>query len=258
MKERPLAFSAPMVRAILDGRKTQTRRVVKLPHANSLGQWEPTTIGGRNGGCTKDGQAIPEQGAIWHTRTADTLMCPYGQPGDRLWVRETWQGPLFDSENWEAYLECPEDFKNPKYCHYAADGGSPPEFINMDDELVCRWQSSTCMPRWASRITLEITSVRVERVQEISDEDAIAEGIVPWRSDGSKRYMLGPGEGAGIFGRPGSWKPEETPQLAYAKLWDSENQQRGLGWTINPWVWSIRFELPSVTGSRAGSFRHAT
>ncbi|MDR5800669.1 hypothetical protein [Caballeronia sp. LZ001] len=240
MKERPLAFSAPMVRAILDGRKTQTRRVVKLPHANSLGQWEPTTIGGRNGGCTKDGQAIPEQGAIWHTRTADTLVCPYGQPGDRLWVRETWQGPLFDSENWEAYLECPDDFKDPKYCHYAADGGSPPAFINVDDELVCRWQSSTCMPRWASRIMLKVTGVRVERLNDISEADAANKGLYCLPASG--RYVVQKGEQ--YFGGA-----DRDARVVFADLWDRINGDGA--WDANPWVWVVEFKRIEATGEKA-------
>lgn len=84
-KERPILFSRKMVRALLAGRKTQTRCAVKLPHNNPLGEWQATTIGGPNGGRTKDGQTILEQGAIWHTRTGDTLVCPHGEPGDRLW-----------------------------------------------------------------------------------------------------------------------------------------------------------------------------
>lgn len=89
MKEKPILFSGPMVRALLDGRKTQTRRAVKLPHNNPLGEWEPIVIGGPDGGRTAAGETLPLQGGIWHTRTGDSLMSPYGQPGDRLWVRET-------------------------------------------------------------------------------------------------------------------------------------------------------------------------
>lgn len=125
-----------------------------------------------------------------------------------------------------------------------------PEFVNADDQLVCRQHSPTCMPRWASRITLETTHVRVERVQDISEEEAIAEGVMQWHSGESKLYKQGPGEGANIFGTPGSGRLEETPRLAYAKLWDSENQQRGLGWTINPWVWSFEFEVCHGIASR--------
>lgn len=84
MKERPIIFSAPMVRALLSGEKTQTRRVVKLPHSNPLGQWETLLWGGQDGGRTKDGDTMPAQMAIGHSRTGDILLCPYGQPGDRL------------------------------------------------------------------------------------------------------------------------------------------------------------------------------
>ncbi|WP_051974630.1 hypothetical protein [Cupriavidus necator] len=85
-KERPILFSGAMVRAILDGRKTQTRRIIKLPE--TLGTWEPTTIGGGTS-TFADGTPAPEMAAIWHTRTGATLTCRHGQPGDRLWVRES-------------------------------------------------------------------------------------------------------------------------------------------------------------------------
>lgn len=162
-KERPILFSGSMVRAILDGRKTQTRRIVKLPHNNPLDQWEPTTIGGQNGGRTAAGETVPLQAAIWHTRTGDSLISPHGQPGDRLWVRETWARP--------AALD-------PGPTVYRADYPAcvPGGFENIPSADAITWRPSIHMPRALCRIALEITGVRVERLNDCSDADAAAEG----------------------------------------------------------------------------------
>ncbi|WP_305821361.1 hypothetical protein [Massilia brevitalea] len=252
MKERPILFSAPMVRALLDGSKMQTRRVVKLPHANPLGQWEPTTWGGANGGRTEAGATVPEQGAIWHTRTGDTLTCPYGQPGDRLWVRETWgvisnawddDGNLIDwipDRPATAITEMP--FGQGYYSGhviYAADGGY--EWAGDDDgggEPRSAWKPSIHMPRAASRILLEVVSVRVERLQDCSKKDAIAEGIHRyehfWRD---AEYPLEDVAYEPMKGWPTRYS---CPVQAYQALWESIN---GAGsWDANPWVWVVEFK----------------
>lgn len=142
--------------------------------------------------------------------------CPYGQPGDWLWVRETWAGPLADADEWDETND-PGELENPRFCEYAADGGPKPEYLNADENMVCRWTSSIHMPRWASRITLEITGVRVERLQGISRGDAMAEGC--------------PFPNMAKGGDPCGW---------YAELWESIN---GPGsWAANPWVWVIEFK----------------
>lgn len=202
MTDRPILFSAPMVRAILAGTKTQTRRVVKLPHQNPLGVWEPQTIGGPNGGRLSNGNTIPEQGAIWHTRTGDSIGCPYGQPGDRLWVRETF-----------ALLN---DSKDPE--NYRATRTMPPP--------VLPWRPSIHMPRWASRITLDITGVRVERLQDISEADALAEGIVQLKDGG--------------YGLPaGEHYHSADPRQSYLSLWEAINGPGSV--EANPWVWVVEF-----------------
>lgn len=142
MRERPIIFSGPMVRAILAGTKTQTRRVIKLPHQNPLGSWEPSTSGGA--GCQlRDGTPVPEHACIWHTRTGDTLSSPYGLAGDRLWVRESWARTTCLGQ--EMFVYAAEDTRT--------DYGGP-------------WKPSIHMPRAACRILLEITDVRVQRLQE--------------------------------------------------------------------------------------------
>ena len=182
MKTRPILFSAPMVRALLAGTKTQTRRISKL---NAAGR---VTFGGRN----------------WHCADpAASLACPYGRPGDRLW----------------AFMSEPARYKTPAHCLYRADGATCPDFINSDDELVARWCPSIHMPRWASRIMLEITDVRSERLHAISESDAIAEGAV-WAACGS------PQEGSHIAG--------------YAQIWESINGVDS--WNKNPWVWAVSFK----------------
>lgn len=146
MKTRPILFSGPMVRAILEGRKTQTRRVVKPQpaHCADLPMGKDLTF---------------------------ASACPYGQPGDRLWVRETWAvGTLFDYVR-PSLLPKP-DCESKLAVDYAAN---PRRIWHSEDQG--RWRPSIHMPRWASRITLEITSVRVERLQDISHKDAIAEGL---------------------------------------------------------------------------------
>lgn len=207
MKERPILFNAPMVRAILDGRKTQTRRIVKGCGLDWL-----------NDGFT------PEFVADYQNR-----LCPYGIPGDRLWVRETWQGPLIDEELEEEFRQSPDYFKKPSFCAYRATDTL--DAINADGEEL-GWRPSIHMPRWASRILLEIVSVRVERFQDISDSgpqnDCTAEGVfhcgmaVPtyeeWHGDG--------------FNSSEKWM--------YKKLWESIN---GAGsWVTNPWVWVVEFK----------------
>lgn len=217
IKERPMLFAGPMVRALLGGSKTQTRRIVKLPHQNPLGQWEPTTFGGEYGGRTAAGATVPEQAAIWHTRTGDCLTSPHGQPGDRLWVRESYRLRR------ESLNGAPMDDVAPSmFCdstrHFEADGNAP--------GWAGKLRPSIHMPRWASRILLEITGVRVERLQDISEEDAIAEGL-PWRQCTD---WMGPGSTQRNFG----------PKDAYRGLWERIN---GAGsWDANPWVWVVEFK----------------
>ena len=180
VKERPILFSGAMVRAILEGRKTQTRRVVKPtsgPHSIEK------TI------CTPGSLAA----FIRHR-------CPYGQPGDRLWVRETWG--IHDAD--------------PARAWFRADPGV--EDCVAKSTAGWKWRPSIHMPRWASRITLRLTDVRVERVQDISVSDCIAEGLGYPTDD---RYAA-----------VDNFKP----------LWDSINAARGYGWDANPWVWVLVFE----------------
>lgn len=185
MRERPILMSAPMVRAILEGRKTQTRRVVKdqgLP-------------------CVTDAQ--------WADRIRRCCRCPYGQPGDRLWVRETLKashlGLTYAADDASAQGAC-ADILNERYAR------TPPF------ELEPRCIPAIHMPRWASRILLEVTDVRVQRLQAISAGDAVAEGIDLDFHD--------------------SWHPSNQVG-AYRRLWESIN---GPGsWDANPWVWAITF-----------------
>ena len=189
MKERPILFSGAMVRALLADAKTQTRRVVKMESHQQIEQRDD----GRDWPWMYDGE-----------RDADYWMaCPYGQPGDRLWVRET-HAPQADCwGSWERWTRG-EGGPAP-IIRYAADAEKAP-FIE-------RWRPSIHMPRWASRITLEITGVRVERLQDISEADAIAEGVYT--------------------------DPACPAYDAYAQLWDEIN---GLGsWEANPWVWVVGF-----------------
>ena len=227
MRDIPILFSAPMVRAIQAGRKTQTRRIVKLPHNNPLGQWEPTTIGGENGGRTAAGETVPLQAAIWHTRTGDGMVSPHGQPGDRLWVRETTRSRLLQNQ----FTGEPT---NALCGAYVADDEP---VLNPDGFDLAWWYSrKTCpaihMPRAACRIELEVTGVRVEQLNDCSFEDALAEGIPDYRQ------LLGDecinGETADECARRLRW-----PQRQYAQLWDEIN---GAGaWDTNPWVWVIEF-----------------
>ena len=202
MKETGLMFKAPLVRAILSGQKTQTRRILK------------------------------------NQQSYDLDKCPLGQPGDRIYVREQWQGPLMSSKEWEDHYfseadDSPAKFRTPAYCRYAADGGPPPEFVTMDDELVARWKPSIHMPKWAARIWLEITSVRIERLQDISDADCIAEGIKELPHQAAEKGCWWTGDvaaGAALHGR--------TPHNAFRLLWEST----GGDWAANPWVWVIDFK----------------
>lgn len=208
MKERPILFSAPMVRAILDGRKTQTRRVVKhQPPAEARDVFTFHHPDPREHFYAFDGNALLD----W------AYPCPYGEGGDRLYVRETWQhsnhplGP-YDSG-----------------CHvfYRADYLDDPLGSDLElakDGIRREWRPSIHMPRALSRITLEVTGVRVERLQDISESDAQAEGC-------SLECMTPTGDdnGSAIYG-PGG----------YIALWESIN---GAGsWNADPWVWVVEFK----------------
>jgi len=216
MKERPILFSAPMVRAILQGQKTQTRRVVKPQPSDEflprVGVYAPTLI-------DRDGEVFPGAERFGASDDSEDYPCPYGQPGDRLWVRETcliWkskEGHLVYSDDGPTYQDDPE------YDACMADGK-----ILKAGGKTGYWQvvPSIHMPRWASRITLEITGVRVERLNNISESDAIAEGVdaitmadVPRQATWNRRHD-------------------------FKQLWDPINAKKH-PWSSNPWVWVIEF-----------------
>lgn len=220
MKERGMIFNADMVRAILDGRKTQTRRPIKWK------QTRFTEIGEREDGSKWPWSEDAEHACdFWHP-------CPFGAVGDRIWVRETFQGPLFDYDLMDNYCKAHTPFEKPEFCVYKADGVPAPEFYDADYELHCCWRPSIHMPRWASRILLEITDVRVERLNAISEEDAEAEGIdMEALYDSQDCYDCIADHN--MTGRP-------TVTGAFKYLWESIYGEEG--WKSNPWVWVIEFK----------------
>ena len=217
MTERGMIFNSDMVRAILDVRKTQTRRIIKDCTVGRDPISKFIQIGKKFIGCYPED--VPE---------LIRECCPYGVPGDRIWVRETFQGPLFDFEQMEAYQEDSSKFKKPEFCVYKADGKPAPEFFDADDNLHCGWRPSIHMPRWASRITLEITDVRVEQLKSISEEEARSEGVAQLREGFWKHYQ------------PGWTQHQLSARGSFATLWESIY---GFGeWDRNPWVWVIEFK----------------
>lgn len=190
MAERPILMSAPMVRATLDGSKTQTRRVASKPvrHPDLGNLYTP-------GALVLEGES----------QQVIERACPYGRPGDRLWVREAW-------------APHPQDTST---VFYRATVEAEPGFPVWSGP----WRPSIHMPRWASRIMLEITRVRVERLQDISDADAVAEGIGlnPSAVGVSMTFPQG----------------ESACHAAFRVLWESINGPES--WAANPWVWVIDF-----------------
>jgi hypothetical protein len=210
-----------MVRAIIDGSKTQTRRVLNVPHESPLGKWEVLPWGGPNGGRTRDGQTIPFQNVIGHTRTGEIIGCPYGQPGDRLWVRESgWERP----ERTPKMLRDGADTWAPYY--FDADGIDSTEAADLKVWGFKR-RPGIHMPRFASRITLEITGVRVERLQDIGRDDAMAEGIV-----------IQPDGGFGLADT--THYHFVDPRVSYWSLWEAINGPGSV--EANPWVWVVEFK----------------
>ena len=211
MKERPILFSAPMVRAILDGNKTQTRRSVKFN--DRLNRYD-------SDGFHRVTDETIEKKPWSENAVRQIIGCPYGQPGDRLWVREAFEDCC------SALHSC---------VLYRADGDDPGT----------KWTPSIHMPRWASRITLEVTGVRAERLQDISEVDAMAEGITrlteplpPRRWSGPNRFTL-KGMGSGACAGSVSLNAPAAEDL-YRRLWESIN---GPGsWDLNPWVWVVEFK----------------
>jgi hypothetical protein len=211
VKEHPILFSGPMVRAILDGSKTQTRRIVKDAPGDADSTMrqvaamtcidaEPGTVFWRfgiPGGITKG------------------FRCPYGQPGGRLWVRESC---IISSKNFgDRHFSNATDYEGDwRTIQYLADGFDRDA---ANDFGFTKATPSIHMPRWASRITLEVTDVRVERVQEISKADALAEGMLPNEDPASGHIH---------------------PASQFAQLWDGINAKRA-PWSANPWVWVIGF-----------------
>ena len=184
MKERPMLFTGDMVRAILAGQKTQTRRIIK-------------------GRPSKTQQ--------------DALFCPYGHPSDRLWVQEAWYYEMHMHDMTAGEPNLPGGLYSHR-CIYRADQPDYPVDIGVGGD---GWCPPCRMPRWASRITLEITDVYVGRVQDIHEEDAIAEGIDPRKLS----YLSG-----------------ERAVTKFSVLWNSIYAADGLGWDVNPWVWVITFK----------------
>lgn len=234
MKEHGIIFNSEMVRAILDGSKTQTRRVMKSqpePSKTKDGDyWLPCN---KTQSMVHVSDFIPGNSKVVDMHEFYSVCCPLGGIGDRLWVRETWQGPLVDEDHLDNYRADVDKFQTSEFCKYAADGGPRPEFCDLAGNIHFGWRPSIHMPRWASRILLEITGVRVERLQDISEEDAVAEGVVTGRYGNEGNWLNG-------FYAPGSNQPHQTAKSAYSELWCSIYGVDA--WYENPWVWCITFQ----------------
>ncbi len=275
LKERPILFNGAMVRAILEGRKTQTRRVIKPQPTDFIGKQSAPRNSVKHPSEYFDAYNGGPHWCWWTTdnrQGPDWIKCPYGVSGDRLWVREHWgyngchtggipeiNGAYVSYHADNKRVEIPfsdfrtmmeqtpnQNFKEPKNYESLSEW----EQSDIHENFLTKWWQrkksipSIHMPRWASRILLEVTEVRVERVQEITEEGAIAEGV-------EREYMEPDPDN---FHPPGSYGyisglhpfPEGKLHVgvkeAFEELWDSINEKRGFGWEKNPFVWVVTFK----------------
>ncbi|HIE5857718.1 hypothetical protein N0766_13175 [Pseudomonas aeruginosa] len=207
MKERPILFTGPMVRAILEGRKTVTRRVVK-PQPDFLGSMvDPNT-------------PFKTLDAGLHAR----ITCPHGQPGDRLWVREAWAADA------QVDAIAPRDLSQGEPIWYPADFSVRQTGCSMISKG--RGRPSIHMPRWASRILLEITAVRVERLHDITEDQAEEEGVE--RPENITNVDVWDGAERELF------NAMNQPRARFRRLWSDINGSES--WDANPWVWVVEFK----------------
>lgn len=228
MKEHPILFKTEMVEAILSGSKTQTRRVVKLPEGFSIQKPEicrevsPSGARGRWGVLAINADPDLRMPEVKH------LPCPYGGMGDRLWVRETWQpNPNCDDDEWDKH--------NCSYYEWSGCGSNPsnlPSALQKPEHCIyqasfngqgLKWKPSLHMPRWASRLLLEIVDINIERLQDISEADSAAEGM-------------------------GSPITRDCKKPAFIRLWKSINGEES--WNSNPWVWVVKFKVIDPDGQQ--------
>ena len=226
-RERPVIFSGLMVKAVLSGRKTQTRRVVRpqpperSPNARTpVREVVPSCLINRGDtfDCRYDGD------------NPIAIRCPYGAPGDRLWVRETFITG-YETDDYGDLIMADDDGEElPEKVWYRATEPTGFQWRDDDGEMTDKvpWKPSIHMPRWASRIKLRVEDIRVERVQSISEADAHAEGV---EADDISKV------GAPAF----------SARQRFRDLWDSINAGRGFGWEANPWVWCVTFSRVEST-----------
>lgn len=203
MKDKPIIFSGPMVQAILEGRKTMTRRAITVPWCKGMRSmpYEPYYV-------ETDGRLLyMDECGEYHPMENK---CPYGKPGTRLWVRETWASWCDECDNNQGTgyddATCGHGDCN-RYAYKADNKGCPGG----------KWRPSIHMPKEAARIWLEVTNVRVERLQEITYDDCLREGLWDYGTD-------------------------VDTLAAFQDLWQKLNAKRGYGWEVNPWVWAVEFK----------------
>lgn len=243
MTERPTYFREPssdaMVRALLDGSKTQTRRPVNLHFIDDV---ELRVYEGVLQTCCVGNWTNVTPGPSF----SKPVKCPFGVPGDLLWVKECWQ-----VKNWSdgecAKAGCPDAVKHPKETMY---GFSTRAIYRASYNNAIGspglWRPSIHMPRWASRITRKVKRTWVERLQDISKADALAEGLSKCTKDDGRTWKYGIPDRDGLPGTDDvgwPWREWQVdPVQAFYKLWDSIYATKGYGWAENPWVWGCEFE----------------
>lgn len=238
---KPILFSTPMVKAILEGRKTMTRRIIKSRHESGMFQvatakYEPNVRGyyHNRSVCAVD----------WDERTVDggDILCPYGEVGDTIYVRETWvraclsedgEGPV-EGDKWRYWYRADDEWTKHDWHNPNVDGPVDAP----------RWKPSIHMPREAARIFLKITDIRVERLQDISEEDAKAEGLSCITKDQGRTWKYGIPDSDGLPGNDNTgwdWQSwSVSPVEAFSLLWRKINGENS--WAENPWIWAITFE----------------
>lgn len=220
---KPIIFQDESVRAILDGAKTQARRIIQKAHDKHSGEWAGAVLPTRESGWI----------AWWPgTQQYKRFVCPLGASGDRLWVRETFvlesnvedEKPPFNDGRPIQQTGDERDGFGWLQAHYRATDPAPELSCDRHDGPCCHWKSPILMPRWASRLALEITEVRVQRLQEITEQDARAEGFEPRPAGyGDRGHVI------------------ITYRTGFVRSWDRINSKKH-PWESNPWIWVLTFK----------------